>query len=291
VLLYNLAFLVFALSFLFLPLSFSSTTRKYLLSWFLPVAESARDTGRSVRALTGPGSGDEERQAERDRLDEMRSRLLEARLEIMELRNLLEMRNELRRLRMRRTPYIYLTRILSLGESNPWRKSVTIDRGHSSSSGKPDLVPGLAVTTGRKMIGRVTEVGASSSRVQLITDPDFRLNVITLPPGGKIPEERRQFENPSVYLRQRTGILEGTGRGTLEMTEVLASVFVKSGWEVITAGEPDDPIPRGLLIGTVRDVSSSQGLFKKILVRPAIEIRDIRNAMVLRPRGSVDRDR
>ncbi len=284
-------FLVFALSLLFLPLSFSSTARKYLLSWFMPVAESARETGRSARALTAPDPKKNEARERTGRLQEMRSRLLEARLEIMELRNLLGMRNELRRLRLRRTPYVYLTRILSIGESNPWRESVTIDRGRTSSVGKPELIPGLALTRGRRMIGRIVEVGASSSRVQLITDPDFRLNVITLPPGGDVPEKRGQFQDPSVYLRQRTGILKGAGNGTLEVTEVLASVFVKSGWDVITAGEADDPIPRGLLIGTVRDVSSSQGLFKKILVRPAMDVQDLRNAMILRPRGSVTDDR
>ncbi len=280
-------FILFALFILFLPLSITGTVRQYVYSWFQPIAGSAETAAGAADGIVDDEPGRDDPGTNDGREKEMRSRLIEARLEIMELRNLLNMRNELRRLELRRVPYIYLTRILSIGESSPWRRSITIDRGEQQPMDKPGLIPGLALTTGRRMIGRVTEVGPHTSRVQLITDPDFRLKVIALPPDGKIPEEGKQFPNPSVYLHQRTGIIEGTGGGTLKLTEVLASVFIKTGWEVISAGEPDDPIPRGLLLGTVQTVSETHGQFKKIVVRPSFQIRDVRTAMVLRPRGSV----
>ncbi len=215
---------------------------------------------------------------------ELRARLIESRLEVMKLRSMLNMREELQRLDTGKLPHMYLTRIQSIGDTNPWRETIVIDRGHGNTGSKPRLIKGLAVTYGRQLIGRIQEVGRRTSRVQLVTDPNFSMRVIALPPNADLQKEREEYNRPKVYLSKRTGILEGTGSRTMNLNHILSSVSVEEDWEVISAGGRGNPMPRGLLLGRVNQVSDQYGQFLRIRVKPSVNIEKIRNLMVLRPK-------
>lgn len=277
---YNLFFLLFTLSVLLVPQSITGHVRQFFTSLLVPVSKSAE-----VRRDRGPTYKPREDASGAQQSDsDLRARLIESRLEVMKLRSMLNMREELQRLDTRRLPYMYLTRIQSIGDTNPWRKTIVIDRGHGNTGSKPRIIEGLAVTYGRQLIGRVHEVGRRTSRVQLVTDPNFSMRVIALPPNAELERDSEEYDRPKVYLSKRTGILEGTGSRTMDLNHILASVSVEKDWEVISAGGRGNPMPRGLLLGRVDKVSDQYGQFLRISVKPSVNIEKIRNLMVLRPR-------
>ncbi len=284
---YNLFFLLFTLSVVLVPDTAIAPVRQFLSSLFAPLSSSAvaiRKTEPDPRSTgdirEGNSGGDQD----------LRAELIKSRLEIMNLRSMLNMQEELRRLDVSRLPYIYITEILSIGETNPWRRTIQIDRGFGNTGSKPKIVNGLAVTYGRQLIGRTHEVGRRTSRIQLITDPDFSLRVLVLPPEANLSRDNEEYDRPKVFLSRRTGILQGNGSRSLDLNHILSSVSVENGWDVISAGGRGTPMPRGLLVGKVQEVSDQYGQFLKIRVRPSVHIQKIRNLMVLRPRGTRSRN-
>ena len=97
------------------------------------------------------------------------------------------------------------------------------------------------------LIGKIFEVFPRSSSVQLISDPDTKISVVT---GRKIK-----------------GILEGQFGAEALLTNVVQSDTLKVGDLVSTTGEGD--FPSGLVIGQIKEVKKvEKELFQKAVVAP-----------------------
>lgn len=109
------------------------------------------------------------------------------------------------------------------------RQFVTLGRG--SSAGFKD---GMAVVSGGSLVGRLTEVTASNSKVMLVTDPTFRVNALS--------QESRASGTISGHL--------GTG---LVMDKIGQDEEIKVGHTIITSGLGGE-VPKGIIIGKVQNV-------------------------------------
>jgi hypothetical protein len=130
--------------------------------------------------------------------------------------------------------------------------------------------PGLAVVDAGGYLGRVhTITDAHTAWVELLTSPDMALGV--------------ELERTGLLgmLRPRAGsfVLEMVGRD--EDVQAGDRVITSGIAEVrdIAAGATRDPVPRGLPVGEVAEVSiPSDDIFKRIEVRPLADFR--RNTVV-----------
>lgn len=101
------------------------------------------------------------------------------------------------------------------------------------------------------LVGKVTAVFSSSSRVMLVSDPGFSATV-------------------KVLNGQARGILRGALSEGLALDLITQSDEIKEEDVLVTTG--DDLIPPGLVAGIVRNVENNDTqLFKKVRVNPAID--------------------
>ncbi len=122
--------------------------------------------------------------------------------------------------------------------------STTTEIGKGSSDG---IKAGMAVVTGRGLVGRVSTVSSDRSVVQLLSGGQFRVGF-------------------SVVGSPAVGTARGTGQGrNLEGRVDVANVVVP-GEILVTDGISErSAFPRGLPIGTVAEVRSSPGALQRDL--------------------------
>jgi len=121
-------------------------------------------------------------------------------------------------------------------ESSEFRRLVVVDKGTDDGISVGDV----AVAAGGALVGRVVEVGPSSAKIVLLTDP-----------GSTVIGQ--------LTTNAATGEVVGQLGGVLVMRQIDAGETVAVGDEVVTAGIElgggvRSPYPKGLLIGQVVDV-------------------------------------
>lgn len=129
-------------------------------------------------------------------------------------------------------------------DSTDWRRAIIINKGtrdgireHTSSA------------TAKGLIGTVVEVGPSSSKVMLITDPNSRVGVIIEP-------------------SRESGVLIGSPEGEPRVIYLSLDAKIERGDKVLTAGFSAF-FPKGLAIGRVREIGLEKtGLYKYAVVDP-----------------------
>lgn len=114
------------------------------------------------------------------------------------------------------------------------------------------------------LIGRTTDpLGAHEARVLLITSEESGVAVISN--GDRM-----------------IGILSGDGQGRCLIKYIMASSPAGiEGDEIQTSGF-DRIYPPGLKIGRIIQISNKEGIFKKIVVRPYFDIKDLKLVAVLK---------
>jgi rod shape-determining protein MreC len=138
---------------------------------------------------------------------------------------------------------------------------VFIDKG--SSSGIEKNYP--VVTTGNVLIGLVSEVSGSTAKIQLVTDPESAVNVVS--------QDNRT-----------TGILKGGDGDMLSMEMIPQDKNVDAGEKIITSGL-GGIFPKGLLSGTVEKiVSSDVDVFKKAQIKPVFNAGNLGVALIIIPK-------
>lgn len=139
-----------------------------------------------------------------------------------------------------------------------------IDRGEQVGVEAQSLV-----LDGRRLIGKIVEVGRWTSSVQPITDPEFRQSVQLVRVSG------------DQALLGAKGVLCGHGDGACRLTYVDATQPVAAGDLVVTPG--DDPhVPAMLLCGRVVDASLSDGSLEwTITVEPAVALEGLSHVAIL----------
>ncbi len=133
-------------------------------------------------------------------------------------------------------------RIIS-GATDSWTATVTIDKGSAAG-----LAVGMPVTDSSGVIGQISECGATSSVVRLITDENSSVSAM-------------------VQSSRAQGMLKGSADGSLSLTLVRTDQAVEAGDLVITSGL-GGVYPKGLPLGTVTNVEKPSGsLYYVVTVR------------------------
>jgi rod shape-determining protein MreC len=147
---------------------------------------------------------------------------------------------------------------------SPFLHYVFINRGSDDGVRR-----GMPVVTQQGLVGRVAAVTAAAARVQLITDPDMRVNV------------RVQPSNVNAVL---TGSL--TGELTLEMVPLEAPI--EAGNLLLTSGLGGNYLPN-LIVGQVTGVRKREyDLFQTASVQPAVDFARLEVVLVITNFNPID---
>jgi rod shape-determining protein MreC len=179
----------------------------------------------------------------RDEIRRMRVEALwvtEATDENRRLRRLLELRNRL--------PVATLTGEVIGREWGGWVRSLTVNRGRGD-----DVKRLTAVISPDGLVGRIVEVRAGNSVVQVLTDPSSTVGAHS--------------------VRTRTpGIVEGEPRGTIRFKYMARDGAGLAVDDVIVTSGQGGVFPRGVPIGRVRAIDDrGSALFHYALIAPIVD--------------------
>jgi rod shape-determining protein MreC len=179
----------------------------------------------------------------RDEMRRMRVEALwvtEATEENRRLRRLLELRNRL--------PVATLTGEVIGREWGGWVRSLTVNRGRGD-----DVKRLTAVISPDGLVGRIVEVRAGASIVQVLTDPSSTVGAHS--------------------VRTRTpGIVEGEPRGTIRFKYMARDGAGLAVNDIIVTSGQGGVFPRGVPIGRVRAIDDrGSALFHYALLAPIVD--------------------
>ena len=123
------------------------------------------------------------------------------------------------------------------------------------------MQPGDAVITPDGVVGRVTEAAARVSRVQLLVDTSSGA-------AAMVSRTREQ------------GMVVGRRADELQLQYLSALAEVEAGDSIDTSGL-DDTYPKGLRIGQVIGVTSSDRLQQRVAVATAVDFRRLEEVLIL----------
>jgi len=135
-------------------------------------------------------------------------------------------------------------------------RTVTIDKGT-----REGLRPDMSVIAPAGVVGRIVVPSARSAKVQLLVDRNAA--------AGAIVERS---------LAQ--GVVVGVGGDRLEMEYVSEVYDLVVGDVVVTSGI-DGIYPKGLVIGQIESMDRSGGVYKRIVVRPAVDFNALEEVLVV----------
>lgn len=140
----------------------------------------------------------------------------------------------------------------------PEGHSLLIDIGSKNGIKPGDVV----ISSSMVLVGRVAGTDTNVSRVELITNPDFKITVRLS--GSDI-----------------TGIARGVMSDGILLDFISQDDDVNPGHTAVTNG--NDLFPPGLIIGRVERVGQNDGgLFKKVFVKPEFQNTDISRVIILK---------
>lgn len=162
------------------------------------------------------------------------------------------------------TEYSHMTGTVIARNPDMWIDQVVIDRGSSDG-----LETGMSVMSNNGLAGRISEVSPTSAKVTLLTTTD---EAAVLTSSEIIQEDETIF-----------GVINGydVNRGQLVMEQITASTEIEEDMEVVTSGL-GGLVPRGLLIGTVAEVSLDRhGLGQRVYIEPATDFENVRFVTII----------
>lgn len=124
------------------------------------------------------------------------------------------------------------------------------------------------VVSGDGLVGRVTEVTASTSQVQLITDPRNAVSARVLPEG------------PQGIVQPVAGDPDD-----LRLDFITNEQEVEEGQMLVTAGWSNDEIssayPYGIPIGEITETTLGEQDFQRVTVQPFVDMRELQYVQLL----------
>jgi rod shape-determining protein MreC len=141
---------------------------------------------------------------------------------------------------------------------NPFSRKIVLDKGLTQG-----IKPGMPAIDGSGVVGQVTNVGALTSEVTLLTEKDQSVPVMLVRNG----------------LR---ALAVGSGKdGSIEVPFMPVSADIENGDLFVTSGI-DATYPPGLLVAQVTSVEKNAAyVFAKIVAKPAAGVENHRYVMVL----------
>ncbi len=170
--------------------------------------------------------------------------------------------------RLTALPAVSAARVLRARDPVPWRRSLVLDAGRDAG-----IAEGHPVVHDGALLGRVVVVWPGSSRVQLITDPQSRLEVFVLTSSGK---RLRGFA-------RRQGTHDGDDALSIEFVRwTPADGAIEVNAPVVTANQ-DPQLPAGLLVGRLIEAADpDRDGMPALRMKPLVDPDRITEVVVLR---------
>ncbi len=143
-------------------------------------------------------------------------------------------------------------------DPSSWNASLILDKGsaHFIKIGMPVLSP-LGV------VGKIIEVGKTTSKAILLSDPNFSVAAL-------------------VSRTRENGLLTGTLQGICRLQYLTDNADVKVGDQVVTS-KLSSAFPDGLFVGTIVDVVATQNSHTvECLVNPAVDLSTLEEVVILK---------
>ncbi len=230
----------------------------YVLSPFTMLRDNCVELWNDYLALVDVAEENTRLREELKRSQRSAQIAAEERAELLRLRELFKLET------LRETPG-FAARVLAM-RFGPQAvlKTLTVNRGYMHGA-----VAGTPVISNAGVVGRVLRSAPHAATVLLITDPGFRLAVIS-----------QETRTP--------GILVGTSgsRHVLELTYVPQTSTINEGELLITAGV-DGTFPKGIPAAVVTRVSpDTESLFQKVSAAPISGLDNLEEVIMLQYDGS-----
>lgn len=131
----------------------------------------------------------------------------------------------------------------------PWLRSYVLDRG-ANDGVKLEMI----AVDGLGVVGRVVELGETTSRILLINDVNSRIPVIA---EALIKESNeRGTDSDNLKIERTRFILAGDNGRLAKLNFFPESAQLIEGARVITSGDGESRIPQGLTVGTLVRVNT-----------------------------------
>jgi rod shape-determining protein MreC len=159
--------------------------------------------------------------------------------------------------------------VIGAGASPDFR-TLTIDKGTAAG-----IHANMAVIAPAGVVGRIVTPTRHAAKVQLLDDRNAAA-------GALIERSRAQGVVVGPRGRERAGEDESRGHDDhlLRMEYVAGTADVKAGDTVVTSGI-DGIYPKGFVIGIVESVDRGTGTYKGIRVRPAVDVNQLEEVLVV----------
>ncbi len=154
---------------------------------------------------------------------------------------------------------VYSSVVASVVGRDPsyWNSTMIIDKGTVDG-----IAQGMPVVNALGVVGKIAEVGHDSSKVILLTDPQFSVAALIQGP-------------------RESGLVSGTLQGVCRMKYIRADAQIRIGNKVITS-KLSSSFPEGLLIGEI--ISINDKLNKptvEALVQPSVAFSQLEEVLVI----------
>lgn len=155
------------------------------------------------------------------------------------------------------SPYVVVaSKVIGRDPSN-WSSTIIIDKGK-----RDGIRPSLPVITERGLVGKVIEVGNSTSKIMLITDPNFGVSAV-------------------LQRSRQEGLVSGTLGNLLIMRYLSADTDIKVSDAVVTSGL-SQIFPKGIIIGRVKEIGTAfSGLSRFAMIRSEVDSSTLEEVLVI----------
>lgn len=165
------------------------------------------------------------------------------------------------------TDYNTITASVMMRTPSSWQKQLVINKGQTNGIKK-----NMPVMSGSGLIGRISEVNKTNSKVELLSNTGESANRFAVTIDG-------------TNGRTVNGIITGYDASTDEliMGQVSSKAKLKKGTKVMTSGM-GGVTPKGLYVGRVTRVGKDDyGLAQKVYIKPAADMNDVNIVTVAEP--------
>lgn len=153
--------------------------------------------------------------------------------------------------------FIAVANVIALDSSN-WSRYLRIDRGSKDGVKRGDIV-----MTEQGLVGRISEVGNSTSKVMMITDAQSSV-------GGRVQRSRD------------IGIVQGVpSEGSLTMVDIPRTADIRRGDVIMTSGI-GGVFPAGIPVGRITSVEGeTSGLFRTCALKTEVDFGKLEEMMII----------